>query len=155
MRPWLLCLLVGCASAQQPPPKSHVERAHPVQVGDRIPDATAGKVTLVVFWATWSEPSKKMLVALEGVWQRKQARGLVIKAVCIDDEASYISEFQKTYGLTFPIEWDAEHRMATRYALPTSEAVYVVDRSGVVRFVHSGYHHDEDERIEAHVDSLL
>jgi cytochrome c biogenesis protein CcmG, thiol:disulfide interchange protein DsbE len=157
MRALVLSMLVGCAAANSAPAKSQdaPAPARALNVGDPAPEVAKGKVTLVVFWATWSEPSKKMLITLEETWRRTKARGLVIRAVSIDDEPTYVPEFSKTYGLTFPLEWDKDHRVASLYRLSSSEAVYVVDRKGIVRFIHLGYHDAEDQEIAAHVDSLL
>jgi peroxiredoxin len=158
MRNLLFLLLVGCAAGNAPragQPSETRDARRAVEVGDRAPEVAPGKVTLVVFWATWSEPSKRMLIGLETTWRRTKSRGVVIRALSIDDEPAYVPELAKTYDLTFPIEWDKGHRLASLYGTPSSEAVYIVDRNGVIRFVHFGYHHDEDQEIAAHVDSLL
>ena len=155
-RGWLLCLcLSSCAATEKSVVPSPQAARHGIGVGDRAPGVDPGKVTLVVFWATWSEPSKREAVKLEEVWRRKKDRAFTIKAWCIDDDAPALDDWRKTYGLTYPSEWDRDHRAAAVYGIPTSEAVYVVDRSGIVRFVHVGYHDQEEKEIEAEIDSLL
>ena len=159
MRPWLclLCCLVGCATANPPPstwqPPPRADAA--IAVGDRAPEVAPGKVTLVVFWATWSEPSKHMDVKLEEIWQKRKHRGLAMKSVNIDDDLPGLDEWKKTYGLTYSIEWDRGHRLAGIYRPPTEPSLYIVDRAGIVRFVHSGWNDDAASKVADEADSLL
>ena len=89
------------------------------------------------------------------LWRRKKESGIAVKAISVDDEPTYLEAWRKDYGLTFPIEWDRDHHLALRYRIWTSDCVYVVDRAGIVRFVHAGFHDQEEKQIEAEVDSLL
>ena len=139
---------------------------HAAAVGDRPPpiavraiDGTpltlaTGKVTLLVFWATWSEPDKKELIQVERMVARFGTEKLAVIALSIDDEADRIAEFAQTYGLRFPIAWDAGHRFAATYRVASDPSTYVIDRSGIIRFVHSGYHDEEAAEIAAEIESL-
>jgi hypothetical protein len=159
MRAWLLSvlLLVACAtpnpqsSGWQPPPRADAS----IAVGDRAPEVVPARVTLVVFWATWSEPSKQMSVKLEEIWKKRRERGFALKSVNIDDEATLIEDFRKTYGLTYTVEWDRDHRLAGIYRPASEPALYVVDRAGIVRFVHGGWRDDDGSKVADEVDSLL
>lgn len=113
-----------------------------------------GKVTLVVFWATWSAPDKQELLKIEEISRRYGNATLAILALCIDDEPTSIAEFTKAYGLRFPIGWDAEHRLASIYRPWADPTTYVIDRDGIIRFVHSGYHDGEAETIASEIESL-
>jgi peroxiredoxin len=113
-----------------------------------------GKVTVLVFWATWSVPDKRELIKLEELNVRFAAAGLAIVALSIDDEPKGLAEFAKTYRLRFPIGWDAGHRIAEVYRPTSDPTTYVIDRSGIIRFVHAGYHDGEAEIIASEVESL-
>jgi peroxiredoxin len=114
-----------------------------------------GKVTLIVFWATWSAPDKQELIKIEELSRRYGGAALAILALSIDDEPASLAEFAKTYGLHFPIGWDAGHRLASIYRPWADPTTYVVDRDGVIRFVHPGYHDGEAETISSEIASLL
>src|SRR3954454_12718839 len=101
-------LLAACATSERPatsPVASAVEVTAPA-VGDSAPpiaikgidgrplSLTPGKVTLIVFWATWSEPDKRGLIDLQKFYA--PAKFAVI-ALSIDDEPSGLAEFAKTY----------------------------------------------------------
>ena len=114
-----------------------------------------GQVTLLVFWATWSEPDKRELIQLQGLQTRFGASTLSVLALSIDDEPSGLAEFARTYGLKFPIAWDEGHRVSTMLRVSLDPTTYVIDRSGIIRFVHGGYHDGEAEQIASEIESLL
>ena len=88
-----------------------------------------GNVTILVFWATWSQPDKVEVIQLQKVFALYRSQGLVVIGVCIDDEASSLPEYVKTYHLEFPIVWDGPVRaIATAYQ-PQTDALHVRDRS--------------------------
>ncbi len=115
----------------------------------------AGKVTLLVFWATWSAPDKQELIKVQELHARYGPARLSVIALSIDDEPSGLAEFATTYALHFPIAWDAAHRVAERYRIASDPTTYVIDRAGVIRFVHAGYHDGEAEVIASEIESLL
>lgn len=161
MRAWLLCMpfLVGCASNHSTNHSTakpqDPETPHPVGVGDRAPDVAPGKVTLVVFSATWSEPSKKLDMRIEEIWRARQGKPFVIRAILVDDEPDALEGWRKTYGFTYPFEWDRDRRLATRYGISTDAVVFVVDRAGVVRHVHVGHHDGDELLIASELDALV
>lgn len=114
-----------------------------------------GHVNVVLFWATWSMPDVQQLSRMESVWKKLGPRGLVIDALSIDDESKGVAECAKTRGVTYDIGWDEAHRIAERYRPGTDPTTYIIDKSGVIRFIHSGYHDGEAEVIEHDIESLL
>jgi hypothetical protein len=159
MRALALCVLVGCATGNaarsQPAPRPQDEYVEPVRlkVGDRAPEVAPGKVTLVVFWATWSYPSKVMDTKLEEIWRARRDR-FVLRSMNIDDEHPDLESWKKETGATYPIEWDRDHRLMTRYAPGCEPQSYVVDRAGVIRFVHCGWHDNDEAAVLREIDSL-
>jgi peroxiredoxin len=159
MRAWFLCaMLFGCATSNapgpstwQPPPRE----SSGIAVGDRAPEVAPGKVTLVVFWATWSAPGKAACERVEQIWQKRRAKGLAVKSVSIDDEPNGLDEFKKSNGMTYSVEWDRGHRLANLYRVAHEPTLYVVDRAGIVRFIHAGWHGDEASQVADEADSLL
>lgn len=73
----------------------------------------------------------------------------------IDDESAQLAELAKTYGVRFPIVWEADRRTTLKYRPATDPATYVIDREGIIRYRHAGYHDGEAEAIEDEAKSLL
>ncbi|MBX3186678.1 MAG: TlpA family protein disulfide reductase [Labilithrix sp.] len=114
-----------------------------------------GKVVLVDFWATWCEPCKKSFPKLEELRVKYNASGLEIVAISEDDEPNGIKEFGENYGAKFPLVWDKDKSIANKWHPPNMPSSFIVDKKGVVRFVHLGYHDGEEKEIETEVKSLL
>jgi len=113
-----------------------------------------GKVVLVDFWATWCEPCKKSFPAIEALRVKYGASGLEIVGISEDDEPAGVKGFGDKFGAKFPLVWDKDKSMAGKWHPDTMPSTFIVDKQGVVRFVHIGYHDDEKE-IETEVKSLL
>lgn len=114
-----------------------------------------GKVVLVDFWATWCEPCKKSFPKLEELRVKYEQSGFAIVAVSEDDEGNGIPAFGTTHGSKFPLVWDKDKSVAGKWKPPTMPSSFVVDKKGVVRFVHLGYHEGEEKEIETELKSLL
>lgn len=168
----LLLLLAGCASSAPassapatPEPIAPERRA--AAVGQKAPPVdlstidgkrariVAGKVNVVFFWATWSEPDKKSFPPYQRLWEKHRDEGLTLLGISVDEEPSGIAEFARTVGASFPVAWDAGHFFSERYAPATEPTSYVIDRKGFVRFVNNGWHDGEITSIEAQVEQLL
>ncbi len=113
----------------------------------------AGKTVIVDFWATWCGPCKKSFPKLEEL-QKRLGDGVVIVGVSVDDEDSGVLDFAKENGATFPIGWDEGHALANRWKVSTMPTSFIVDPTGVVRYIHAGYHDDEPEKIAKEVTEV-
>ena len=117
--------------------------------------ALKGKVVIVDFWATWCEPCKKSFPKLQDLSTKYKASGLEIVGISEDEDNKGIADFGKTYGAKFPLGWDNGKAVADKWKPPNMPSSYIVDKTGVVRFVHMGYHDGEENEIEKEVKSLL
>jgi cytochrome c biogenesis protein CcmG, thiol:disulfide interchange protein DsbE len=115
----------------------------------------SGKVMVIDFWATWCEPCKKSFPKLQELYLKYKASGLEIAALSEDDDKSGIAEFAKTYGAKFPVGWDGDKGIAKKYQPKAMPSTFIVDRKGIIRFVHSGYHDGEEVEIEKEIKSLM
>jgi peroxiredoxin len=114
-----------------------------------------GKVTIVDFWATWCEPCKKSFPKYQELYVKYKASGLEILAVSVDDEKKEIPDFIKTYGAKFPVGWDEGHKIADCFKPPNMPSAYVIDKNGVIKHVHNGYHDGEEKQLEKEIKALL
>lgn len=93
-----------------------------------------GRVVLVNLWATWCEPCKKEMPALQTFYEKYKEDDFVILAINDGESKADVLQFVEEYELTFPVWLDPTY-IATEQAfktmnLPTS---FVIDRSGTVR----------------------
>ncbi|BDG10588.1 TlpA family protein disulfide reductase [Anaeromyxobacter paludicola] len=115
-----------------------------------------GKVRIVDFWATWCEPCKEYFPALDRLYLELGERGFAVYAVAFDEDQAQLPPFLAAVPVHFGIYWDKGGAAnASRYEVARLPTTLVVDRRGVIRFVHEGYDATTfaDERRE--VEQLL
>ncbi len=121
--------------------------------------ALTGKVVLVDFWATWCEPCKKSFPKLQELSVKYKVSGFEILAVSEDDDDSGIDKkivsFAESNGAKFPVAWDKDKAIAQKYNPATMPSSFLIDRKGVVRFAHIGYHEGEELELDKEIKDLL
>jgi peroxiredoxin len=119
--------------------------------------ALRGKVVLVDFWGTFCEPCKKSFPKLQDLHTKYAASGLRIVGISEDeeDDKGKIPDFATTYGAKFPLGWDETKSAAHSYKPPTMPSSFLIDKEGVVRFAHVGYHDGEEVEVEKEIKELL
>lgn len=118
--------------------------------------ADTGKVRVVDFFASWCDPCRAQLPSLDGLAREYGARGLAVYAVSFDDDRAAVDAFVANHGVSLPVLWDQGGQTLSKALgvsrLPTT---LVLDRKGIVRFVHRGYGPTSDARLEREVTQLL
>jgi peroxiredoxin len=98
-----------------------------------------GSVVVVDFWASWCGPCREELPALEKLRKEYEPRGVRFVGVNIDDDREAAAHAAEQLGLTMPIALDTDKQAAQSFQPPTMPTSFVIDRGGVVRFVHEGW----------------
>ncbi len=98
-----------------------------------------GKVVLLNFWATWCEPCREELPALQQLWERYHADGLVVVGISMDEEGRpIVEEFHQTFPVEYPLLIDGLQVAETyraHFVVPTS---YLISRDGRIADRHIG-----------------
>ena len=115
-----------------------------------------GSVALIDFWASWCGPCRDELPALEQLRGVYEARGVRFVTVNIDSDRDAAASMAKQLGVTLPVALDADKRVAESWSLPTMPTSFLVDRQGIVRFVHEGFQGTPDvNAFKRELDQLL
>jgi cytochrome c biogenesis protein CcmG/thiol:disulfide interchange protein DsbE len=116
-----------------------------------------GQVVLLDFWGTFCEPCKKSFPKLQDLNTKFSASGLKIVGISEDesDDKDKIPGFADTYGAKFTLGWDEDKTIAKAYKPPTMPSTFIIDKKGVVRFAHVGYHDGEEAEVEKEIKELL
>jgi thiol-disulfide isomerase/thioredoxin len=127
-----------------------------VALGGGDAPATAGKVVLVDFWASWCGPCKASFPALARIHTDLAPRGLVIAAVSIDEKPAAAVAFARKLAPPFATLHDREQKLVKAVVVPTMPTSYLLDRTGKVRFVHEGFHGEAtDRQLRQEIETLL
>jgi cytochrome c biogenesis protein CcmG/thiol:disulfide interchange protein DsbE len=127
----------------------------PPEGGEAIgPAAFRGKVLVVDFWATWCKPCRESFP----VYQRlvdEFAGELAVIGVSVDEDATGIAAFREQTGVKFPLVWDQGQAAASVYKPATMPTSYLIDRAGLVKFVHEGFHAGDEAELERRIRTLV
>jgi cytochrome c biogenesis protein CcmG/thiol:disulfide interchange protein DsbE len=116
-----------------------------------------GHVVLVDFWGTFCEPCKKSFPKLQALSSRYFDRGFRAVGISEDepDDRDKIPGFAESYGVKFALAWDGDRSIARAYGPETMPSTFVIDKQGLVRYVHVGFHEGEEVELDREVHELL
>jgi thiol-disulfide isomerase/thioredoxin len=114
----------------------------------------SGKVTLIDFWASWCAPCRASFPALSKL-RGQYGDDVAIIGVSIDEKASDYVQFIRRFKPTFPTLRDVNQKIVATVEVPTMPTSYLLDRRGVVRFVHVGFHDQTSAELQREIDQLL
>ena len=116
--------------------------------------AQAGKVVVIDFWAQWCEPCKRELPELDKLQKDYAKKGVKVLTINIDKQRDNADRLARTLGISLEVLLDPAGSIAATYDLPKMPTSYLVDRSGVVRYVHEGFESGDVARFKHELDEL-
>ena len=122
----------------------------PVKLGDH-----PGKVIFLNFWATWCPPCREEMPAMERLYQRYKAQGLVVIAISVDSDIVVVPPFVKQNKLTFLIGHDPKMALAERYGVRALPSSFLVDKKGNLAALAIGPRAWDTKPAYAVIESLL
>ncbi len=156
---------LGCAAPSVLPPDTSGGSAMGEKVEIRLPardghDVDVGKalgeVALVDVWATWSDPCRDSLPLDQALLQEYGARGLRVYAVDVDRDVRLVDPFLEAAGVSIPVLLDRDAKVADGILhvqqMPT---LFLLDRKGVVRYIHEGFNEGLRTALRSEIDELL
>lgn len=115
-----------------------------------------GSVVLLDVWATWCEPCRESLPMYQDLAKEYGPRGLRVWAINVDEEPSPIAPFLQEVRVALPILLDPDGLVVERdlrvQRLPTT---FLIDRRGVIRFVHESFAPEFLARYQSEIEQLL
>lgn len=154
-----LCSALGLASAAaaieagEPAPNFD---APALQGGANVSlDDYRGKVVYLDFWASWCPPCLESLPQLERLRGAFPADQFQIVAVNVDSKPAKAKKFLKRNPIGYPSASDPKGNLPKRYALKTMPTSYLIDRQGIVRYVHSGFSRDDIDDLHRRIKTML
>jgi thiol-disulfide isomerase/thioredoxin len=122
----------------------------------KLPASLKDKVVLIDFWASWCDPCKDSFPALNELQKRYGPQGFVIIAVNVDENRADMEAFLKKHAADFTVVRDADQKLVAKVDVATMPSSLLLDRSGKIRFAHSGFRGEETKKkYEQEIESLL
>ena len=109
-------------------------------VGGGTSDLTndRGKVLLVNFWATWCEPCKSEMPALQQLANELSDQPFRLYSVDLEEDAAQVQDFEKQYGLNLYAVIDEDGDASRAYGVRGLPATFLIDKQGVLRLQRLG-----------------
>jgi thiol-disulfide isomerase/thioredoxin len=112
-------------------------------------DKMRGKVVLVDFWATWSDPSVDLQSAVKQAYDKFHAKGFEIAGINLDEEKDSLTNFVAEEKVAWPEYFDGkklETKFAVEFGVKDIPALWLVDKKGILRYINADF--DFDSKIE-------
>lgn len=117
-----------------------------------------GRIVFLDFWASWCPPCKKEMPEINRLAAKFKEADMAVVAVSVDKKKEHAGSFISTIpgvSKSITVLHDPESSVVSSYmaqAMPTS---FIIDRSGVIRFVHFGYRENDPAEWVKEIESLL
>jgi peroxiredoxin len=147
-----LSLLLVSRPSSMSAPDVELQRAD----GTRVQlSSYAGKVLVVDFWASWCVPCKASFPALDAMYREYRARGLEVVAVNLDEDRRRADAFLAAHPHEMNVLFDPKAAAPVAFGVTGMPSSFLIDRRGVIRFMHMGYSGDVDESYRKEIAQLL
>ncbi|AEG01094.1 TlpA family protein disulfide reductase [Methylomonas methanica] len=144
--------------------------AYALEVGQKVPacrifaypnkvpidfQSLRGQVVYIDFWASWCGPCAKSFPFMNSLHDQLKQNGLHIVAVNVDEDVADAEHFLQDLPASFQLGRDEESQCAKIFDVQAMPSTYLVDRKGIVRYVHLGFRGSEVETLRSQVEELL
>ena len=141
-----------------------------LEAGDRAPDFAApslsgdgtielsryrGKVVYLDFWASWCAPCLTAIPEIEEMRGEFPASEFQVIAVNLDQKEQKALRFLAKHPVGYPSASDPKGRLPGQFGVDTMPTSYLIDRNGVIRYVHRGFQRGDSDELRKQIRALL
>ena len=92
-----------------------------------------GRVVFLNVWATWCEPCREEMPAMQSLYTHLHGPDFEMLAVNADQgDRAVVERFVREHALTFPVLPDPDLQIADRYRVTGYPETFIIDRNGRV-----------------------
>ena len=112
-----------------------------------------GKIVLLDFWATWCSPCRMTMPVVEKL-AKEYSDDMVVLAVNLQETKDVIEKYAFEHAIGSRILLDKEGTVSATYGTYAIPMQFLIDRSGIVRHIQTGYGSNMASQMRAHIESL-
>jgi peroxiredoxin len=103
------------------------------------------KVVVLNLWATPSIPCRAQVPYLVELNKNYTGRGVAIVSIALDMTKSKVRLFMRANSIEYPVALDPKaEKLRDSYKVQSVPVTYVIDKKGIIRYVHSGFPSNPD-----------
>ncbi len=114
-----------------------------------------GRVVLLNFWASWCGPCRQEMPLLDRIHKRYQDAGFAVLSVNVEGDPIPARALAQETGVSFPVLIDSGQKISELYELEAMPSSVLIDRDGVVRYIHRGYQPGDEAQYLKVVKQLI
>lgn len=114
-----------------------------------------GKTVYVDFWASWCAPCLRSLPLINELYARYRDQGFEVIAINVDNPIEDGQDFLLDVDLDYLTPADTSNEVMEAYGVMGMPTSYLIDTTGVVRKVHTGFREGDIEILEQELRLLL
>ncbi|MCG3204686.1 MAG: Thiol-disulfide oxidoreductase ResA [Elusimicrobia bacterium] len=117
-----------------------------------------GMVVLVNFWASWCPPCKKEFPELNELANEYKGQGAKVVGINLDKSVSRVEKFLEKVGSkpdAMIILLDPDSKVVANYVARSMPSSFIVDKNGVIRYVHFGFNDKDPLKWRSEINGLL
>jgi peroxiredoxin len=117
--------------------------------------AYRGKVVYLDFWASWCPPCLTSLPLLEKLRKEFPSDQFQVLAVNVDQDPEKARKFLSRAQVGYPSATDPKGRIPETFGIETMPTSFLIDRSGVIRYVHHGFRKGDVAPLRERIQKLV
>ena len=114
-----------------------------------------GQVVYLDFWASWCGPCRESFPFMNELQRDLAGKGLRIIAISVDKTAAEARRFLDRYPAQFTVALDTAAACPAAFRLEGMPSSFIIDRAGIVRAVHAGFHDKDRSEIRRQLQEAL
>jgi peroxiredoxin len=135
--------------------RSAPDFALPAAVGGNVRlSEYRGQPVVLTFWGSSCGACARQLVILDKLYGTYRSAGLVVLGVSVDDNLLHAQQYARAHTTSYPLLLDGPKDVGRAFVIDRLPTTVLIDRSGVVRYIH-GDDGSEERSYIAQIRTLL
>ena len=114
-----------------------------------------GEVVLINFWASWCGPCRQEMPLLSELHEQYRDLGFTVLGVNVEEDTRQARKLLEAAPVSFPVLFDSDSTVSREYNVAAMPSTMLVDRNGMLRYLHKGYKPGEEDIYLEKVRSLI
>jgi peroxiredoxin/outer membrane lipoprotein-sorting protein len=119
---------------------------------DKIIKPGAKGVTILTFFASWSQLCREYMAAIDKLHSKYAGTGVQFVNVSDQQDMKTLAAFQR--GLNTIIYADPQREMVKTYDIDNIPKTFIIDKKGIVRYVMEGFNTASESELGKRIDEL-